>query len=402
MIESIRQVAPRALQFGIYRDGDNNLDGSQAAVLAQAAQTSAQDGSIAFNVMNETHDGGALHTDTYSISGGVASREQDSKAQDMANPKTLAGFVAQTLDAAEKSGAQQTWLDLVDHGGGDGGGLEADSTGHIMSVPGIAKAIADGIAMHAKEHPEDAARGVDGVVANQCLMATMGFADALSADGVKYLAASPETMLSPGATSSVAHAIAKNVDDPQAMAKGVVKDVMHTKYGPSFEKYSGAAAFDVLDLNAKKIATAENAIKSLNDDVASAAKDTSTRSEIRDDVRGVDGMVRFPEATPDMPWHADRPAMAMYRALANDTRLDASLRNDATAAAGAVGSLVMAHKESSAFAPFDGADYRDAVGPTVHAPVTPKQIDPWAPAVSETDNSFYAKTDQDKFVRAVA
>ena len=209
-------------------------------------------------------------------------------------------------------------------------------------------------------------------------------------------------MLSPGATSSVAHAIASNVDDPRAMAKGVVNDVMHTKYGGGFEKYGGAAAFDVIDLNAKKIANAESAIKSLNDDVANASKNRATRSEIRDDVRGVDGMVRFPEATPDMPWHADRPAIALYGAMANDSRLDSALRSDAKDAASAVDSLVMAHKESSAFGPFDGADYRDAVGPTVHAPVTPKQIDPWAPAVSETDNSFYTKTDQDKFVRAIA
>jgi hypothetical protein len=35
-------------------------------------------------------------------------------------------------------------------------------------------------------------RGVDGVVANQCLMNTMGFADALSRAGVKFLAASLE------------------------------------------------------------------------------------------------------------------------------------------------------------------------------------------------------------------
>jgi hypothetical protein len=62
-----------------------------------------------------------------------------------------------------------------------------------MSMPDMAKAIADGIALHRKEHPEDANRTVDGVVANQCLMSTMGFADALSRVGVKYLAASPET-----------------------------------------------------------------------------------------------------------------------------------------------------------------------------------------------------------------
>jgi hypothetical protein len=59
--------------------------------------------------------------------------------------------------------------------------------------PDIAKAISDGVALHAKEHPEDAGRNVDGVVANQCLMATMGFADALSHANARFLAASPET-----------------------------------------------------------------------------------------------------------------------------------------------------------------------------------------------------------------
>jgi len=39
----------------------------------------------------------------------------------------------------------------------------------------------------------DAKREIDGVVANQCLMSTMGFADALLRAGVRWLAASPET-----------------------------------------------------------------------------------------------------------------------------------------------------------------------------------------------------------------
>ncbi len=46
--------------------------------------------------------------------------------------------------------------------------------------------------MHANEHPEDASRAIDGVVVDQCLMDTMGFANALSRAGVQYLAASLE------------------------------------------------------------------------------------------------------------------------------------------------------------------------------------------------------------------
>lgn len=55
----------------------------------------------------------------------------------------------------------------MDHGGGDGGGLQ-NHLGKVMGSDDMAGAIADGVAMHAQAHPEDAARGIDGVVANQC------------------------------------------------------------------------------------------------------------------------------------------------------------------------------------------------------------------------------------------
>ena len=171
----------------------------------------------------------------------------------MSDEANLARFVARTLDNAQASGAKQTWIDLVDHGGGDGGGLQT-SDGSVMSMPDIAKAISDGVALHAAAHPEDAGRSIDGVVANQCLMDTMGFADALSGAGVKYLAASPETMLAPGVPSDVAHVIASHENDPEAMARGVVSDVMRTKYDAGdFGGFGPAAAFDVLDLDPAKM-----------------------------------------------------------------------------------------------------------------------------------------------------
>ena len=46
--------------------------------------------------------------------------------------------------------------------------------------------------------------------------------------------------------------------------------------------------------------------------------------------------------------------------------------------------------------------YSDAVGPTIHAPLSAGQTDPWAPKVSETQNAFYGAVDQDRFVRAIA
>jgi len=182
----------RALEFGIYRDGDNNLDTSQSNTLRQARDVSLADRSIQFMVENTTsclrQAQGDTVTDTYTLDGGAKHEIDQRPAGDMADPGSLAQFIARTLDNAEKSDAKQSWIDLVDHGAGDGGGLEADSYGGVMPMQSIADAIAKGEAIHAKEHPEDANRTIDGVVANQCLMSTMGFADALSHAGVKWLA----------------------------------------------------------------------------------------------------------------------------------------------------------------------------------------------------------------------
>src|SRR5580692_7081625 len=295
--------ARRSLEFGIYRDGDNNLDAIQESTLSQALRTSQRDSRIEFTVEDTTRlradgdaiDSGPLHTEQYTIADGDVARVHIARAHEMSDEANLARFVAHTLDNAQASGAKQTWIDLVDHGAGDGGGLEADSFKGIMPMPQIAAAIAEGAKLHAQEHPEDANRNVDGVVANQCLMASMGFADALSRAGVKWLAASPETMLSPGVPSTVAHDIAAHLDDPSAMAKNVVSDVMQTRYDTPIGGIGPAAAFDVLDLDHNKIATAETAIKGFNDDAVRAANaDSGTRDALRSDVASVDGMVRFP------------------------------------------------------------------------------------------------------------
>ena len=417
MLQNVTSVpSRRSLEFGIYRDGDNNLDAIQESTLAQALRTSASDARIEFTVEDTTtlrSDGvlrhapddaaRGLHTDNYRIAGGNIFGVRVGKAQSMSDEANLARFVARTLDNAEANGVKVTWIDLVDHGGGDGGGLETGD-GSVMTMPDIARAIADGVALHSKAHPEDAGRGVDGVVANQCLMDTMGFADALSHAGVRYLAASPETMLAPGVPSDVAHAIASHQNDPAAMAKAVTGEVMRTKYDAGdFGGFGPAAAFDVLDLDPAKIRAAEASIKRLNDDVAVQARDSEIRSVVREDARAIDGMVRFPELTKDMPWRADRPAIAFYDTLASDGRLGPALRNEAHAASAAIRDLVLAHRESGNFQPFGGADYSDAVGPTVHLPTSRRQIDPWASAgVTETDNAFYRKVDEGAMTRVIA
>jgi hypothetical protein len=169
--------ASRALEFGLYRDGDNNLDDVQALTIAQALETSKKDRSIEFTVEDTTARRGfepehELRTESYDIADGKLSKNVDiSHPRDMSARTELASFVDHVLDNAEKSDAKATWIDLIDHGGGDGGGLQSDhGLSHIMREDDIAGAIADGVAQHAKEHPEDAGRKVDGVVANQWQM----------------------------------------------------------------------------------------------------------------------------------------------------------------------------------------------------------------------------------------
>lgn len=191
---TVKSSSQRTVEFGIYRDGDNNLDESQGVTLGQALKASAKDSRIEYTVQDTTSAGtGKLRTDSFTIADGGVNQASIDAPHNMASEKNLAQFVAHVLDTAQQSGAKQTWIELTDHGAGDGGGLEADSARAIMPMPQIAQAIADGVKLHAQQHPEDADRKVDGVVANQCLMASLGFADELSHAGVKYLAASPET-----------------------------------------------------------------------------------------------------------------------------------------------------------------------------------------------------------------
>ena len=154
----------RSLEFGIYRDGDNNLDAIQESTLSQALHTSARDSRIEFTVEDTTalpadgsfdariraidsRDDAALRTYRYTIADGNVAGVRVGKADDMSDEANLARFVARTLDNAQASGAKQTWIDLVDHGGGDGGGLETGD-GSVMPMPDIAKALAQGVALH--------------------------------------------------------------------------------------------------------------------------------------------------------------------------------------------------------------------------------------------------------------
>ena len=402
-------IATRPIVFGVYRDGDNNLDAVQERNVSDFVKSTAANPALKVIAEDTTSlprspfDAGDLRTESSIIEDGRQHVIRVGPPANMSDRRTLANFVRTTLEAKAsdpKFAGSKVWLDLVDHGGGDGGGLQSDSTGDCMSMEDIAGAIADGKAAFSRSHPDGDAT-VTGVVANQCLMDTLGFADALSRAGVKYLAASPETMLAPGVPSAkVADALTDSGGDwPQA----VVDATMRSRYGIGGDTYHPAAAFDVLDLDSTKVGAARTAIHAFNDAVA-ALRRTDGGAEllhdVRSDVRSIRGMVRFDHSA-DMPWHADRPAEAVYRSVADDERLPERIRDAARKAATAIDGLVLAHRESSDFAPFD-ASYSDAAGPTEHFPVTRKSYDSWADAgAAETHNGFYDAVDGREFARAV-
>jgi len=402
-------VATHPVVFGVYRDGDNNLDAVQERNVSDFVKTTASNAALKVVAEDTTalphapFGSGDLRTESSIIQGGRQHVIRVQPPANMSDRRTLADFVRTTLEAKSndsKFASSQVWLDLVDHGGGDGGGLQSDSTGGCMSMEDIAGAITDGKAAFLRAHP-GADATVTGVVANQCLMDTLGFADALSRAGVKYLAASPETMLAPGVPSAkVADALTR---DGAGWPQAVVDATMRARYDIGGDAYHPAAAFDVLDLDPAKLASVRSAVHALNDEVAGLRRTAGGAELLRDvrgDVRSVRGMVRFDHSA-DMPWHADRPAEAVYGSIADDARLPERIRDAARHASTAVDALVLAHQESSDFGPFH-ASYADAAGPTGHFPVTRKSYDSWADAgAAETHNGFYDAVNGREFARAV-
>lgn len=405
---AVEKAGNRNVVFGVYRDGDNNLDAVQERNVTDFIKTTA--GNAALKVLAEdttrvphppfVH--GQLRSEWSTIQDGTQHITRITAPADMADRKSLASFVEQTLEARANDPKFRTadvWLDLVDHGGGDGGGLQADSSGGFMSLQDIAGAISDGRAQFHKKFPQ-ADDSVTGVLANQCLMATIGFCDTLSHSGVKYLAASPETMLAPGVPSA---AFADALTSGSSWAQKAVDVTMHARYGTSGDAYHPAAAFDVFDLDAQKVAAVRSSVGEFNREVGTlpkSAQGVEYAHEIRSDLRSIRGMVRFDHSA-RMPWHADRPAIASYDAVADDARLPEALRNAAKAASDAVANLVIAHKESSSFGPFHSS-YDDAAGPTAHLPITKGLYDSWSDqGVVETHNDYYDSVHGKEFARAI-
>ena len=404
---AIGAPARQPIVFGVYRDGDNNLDEVQERNVTDFVSETARNPALKVVAEDTTavergpfvH--GDLRTETSVIQNGAQHIVRVTRAVDMSSRATLAAFVERTLReraSNPKFAGAPVWIDLVDHGGGDGGGLEAESTGGFMSMEDIAGAIDDGKARFAAAHPR-ADASIAGVVANQCLMATLGFASALSSTGVRYLCASPETMLAPGVPSAkVADELTKA---DAGWAQNVVDATMRARYGT--EGYHPAAAFDVIDLDPVKIATARDAVAGFNAAVEALPRrgdDSQALREVRGDIAAVKGMARFDHSAA-MPWHADRPAIAVYDRVAADDRLPEAVRAAAGKASNAVRALVLAHAESKSFGPFH-ASYADAAGPTGHMPTTRRSYDGWAEAgVSETHNDFFDAVDGKGLSRAL-
>ncbi len=92
---TVASTSQRTVEFGIYRDGDNNLDESQGVTLRQALQTSAKDSRIEYTVQDTTSAGtGALRTDNFTLSDGGIGQASIDAPHDMASEKNLARFVA--------------------------------------------------------------------------------------------------------------------------------------------------------------------------------------------------------------------------------------------------------------------------------------------------------------------
>jgi hypothetical protein len=395
--------------FGVYRDGDNNLDAVQERNVTDFVRETRTN--PALKVVAEDTTGvphapfrtGDLRTEWSTIEGGKQHVVRIESARDMSSRATLAAFVNRTLEtrsADPNFKGADVWLDLVDHGAGDGGGLESDSNGGgCMPMEDIAGAISDGRAQFLKKHP-GADASVTGVLANQCLMATLGFADALSRSGVRFLAASPETMIAPGAPSAK---IADALTHGDGWASSVVDATMHARYGDGDSTYHPAAAFDVLDLGPEKIGAMRSAVTAFNDSVVALRQvdgGAQLLHDVRSDIRSVPGMARF-DHTADMVYHADRPVEALYGKISSDERLPGSVRDAATKARDAVGAIVLAHDEYDWFAPMH-ASYADAAGPTAHIPLSSDQYDPWSSnGVSETHNAFFKAVHGREFAQAI-
>ena len=121
--------------FGVYRDGDNNLDAAQERNVTDFVRETRSNAALKVVAEDTTalprapFSKGDLRTEWSVIQGGAQHVVRVESPRDMSSRATLAAFVERTLETRStdtKFKSADVWLDLVDHGAGDGGGLQSD------------------------------------------------------------------------------------------------------------------------------------------------------------------------------------------------------------------------------------------------------------------------------------
>ena len=395
----------RTLEFGIYRDGDNNLDAVQEAAVSRRRCASARAMralSSPWKTRRRFTEARCTPTSTRSPAARIG-HVMRGDAHDMSDESNLARFVARTLDNAEASGRKQTWVDLIDHGGGDGGGLQT-SDGHCMTMPDIAKAISDGVVLHAKAASR---RRRTQRRRRRCQSMPYGYV------GLRRRAlarrrdvASRITGNDAGTGRSKRRRARHRVESTRSECDGSrprrrrdAHEIRCRRFG---QLRSGRS------IRRARSPPEKDRARRRRDQTIQRCR-CGPRSRARRAGRGARGrsigrrhgafsrrderhaVARRPSGHCRLRHHRER--RRLERAFV------ATPRRRATPSAIWCSPIARAAR----FAAFGGADYSDAVGPTVHAPVKRAQIDPWASAgISETDNAFYRNVDQGKLTHALA
>ena len=126
----------RTLEFGIYRDGDNNLDASQAAVLRQALDVSAKDSHIAFTVQDTTSRfSDDLKTNQYQIADGAVSDAHVDAPHETRNRFAIR-LISRNAGIAGRDDLRMTGTKVRDRGGRRRvpAGTDRDAVGAAMDL----------------------------------------------------------------------------------------------------------------------------------------------------------------------------------------------------------------------------------------------------------------------------
>lgn len=390
------------LQYGIYRDGDNNLDQAEGPLIPQAVQVSAKHSNISMLVMDTTSyfDGhpsqNGPRTYTYELYNGKISNLTIHPRQDMSKSGNLAEFIADNyaeahaIEKAHPGVKVETAIEIIDHGAGDAGAVfveEPDGTISHMTADDMAAAVRRGAQIHAQRDPSDHARNIEYLDMHVCFSNAMGVINSMSDAGVHYFIGTEETAIAPGTPTTVAADIADNILDPTLMGNAVVEDVLKTRYHAHGLTYGPVAAIDVLDIAPDKMRAAADAERQFNAlAIEEIRQDPRVAHRLINDARKIPGMQRDDPAAA-VPWRADRPAIALYLEFESDPKLPAGLRAAAHNVAVRIAQLIVAHGETHNAVGF-GSDYRDVIGPTTRFPVSYAQVDPLQDQIVERNAAY--------------